>query len=105
MGFVQQPGLAPPFGSDHSVVTLSRGRDPNYLRTTGRGSRYSQEIGPCSPAALVVRVTTAVTAVHGLEVLLWACAPKALRNTRTGLRQTAIRECLNWIRKKGGLND
>jgi hypothetical protein len=32
------------------------------------------KFGPYRSAALVVRVTTAVIAVHGLEVLLWACS-------------------------------
>jgi len=33
-----------------------------------------QKLGAFRSAALVVRVTTAVIAVHGLEVLLWACS-------------------------------
>jgi voltage-gated potassium channel len=32
------------------------------------------KLGPYRSAALVVRVTTAMIAVHGSEVLLWACS-------------------------------
>jgi voltage-gated potassium channel len=73
MLFVQQLGVA------LFLVTITLwlhcwgDRHANNLGTTGCGRRYSQTWADRS-AALVVRVTTAMIAVHGSEVLLWACS-------------------------------
>ena len=60
-------------------------------------------IRPYSSAAQVVRVTTAVTAVHGLEVLLWACAPKALRTRGLGLGERRFENVLTGFVRRAAL--
>jgi hypothetical protein len=56
-----------------------------------------------SSAAQVMRVTTAVTAVHGLEVLFGACAPKALGTRGLGLGKRRFENVLTGFVRRAAL--